>query len=457
MSVLPIGTIATFVQKQISTNQFLAGGAFLGLIAAFFAALRALPAKLWRSLMSAIFIEVQVTDRDEVFGWILRWLALQPYGQRRARSLMAMTALSTAGRGVPSAQYDGGSAKEASAPEIVLSPSRGSHWFIYRGRPVFFFRGKDEMPSSGGADAIAKLFSPEMLTLRILSRDRALIYQILAEARDIAYPKGERRTRIITAGAYCTDWRPVARRRPRPLESVILRRGIMEDCLREIQRFRAREQWYFDRGVPYRLGVELSGPPGSGKSSAVAAIAGHLAMDVATLNLAAAELDDDKFCELLADVPQNAILLIEDIDCAFAAREKSAKEGNKLTFSGLLNGIDGVAAGEGRILFVTTNRHDALDPALVRPGRVDLRYVIGAPDYDQIVRLYSRFFPDESNEMAVRFASMISDPKAISMAALQGLLIRYSSDPAGAIEHVRELAGDIGAQQEGASIHETLQ
>ena len=48
---------------------------------------------------------------------------------------------------------------------------------------------------------------------------------------------------------------------------------------------------------------------------------------------------------------------------------------NRLTLSGLLNAIDGVTSSEGRIVFMTTNYVDKLDPALIRPGRVDYRQV----------------------------------------------------------------------------------
>lgn len=57
---------------------------------------------------------------------------------------------------------------------------------------------------------------------------------------------------------------------------------------------------------------------------------------------------------------------------------KAAYDGlNRVTFSGLLNCLDGVASTEARILFMTTNYLNRLDPALVRPGRVDVKEYIG--------------------------------------------------------------------------------
>ena len=75
-------------------------------------------------------------------------------------------------------------------------------------------------------------------------------------------------------------------------------------------------------------------------------------------------------------VPSQSIVLLEDIDSAFVNRVessavKSAYDGlNQVTFSGLLNMLDGVASTEARILFMTTNYIDRLDPALIRPGKV---------------------------------------------------------------------------------------
>jgi chaperone BCS1 len=52
----------------------------------------------------------------------------------------------------------------------------------------------------------------------------------------------------------------------------------------------------------------------------------------------------------------------------FLAMESAYQGLNRLTFSGLLNAIDGVTSTEGRILFMTTNHEQRLDPALIRPG-----------------------------------------------------------------------------------------
>jgi chaperone BCS1 len=97
-------------------------------------------------------------------------------------------------------------------------------------------------------------------------------------------------------------------------------------------------------------------------------------MNICYLNLGAGNLNDDGLNRLLNSTPARSIILLEDIDGIF--RERDAVGGQEhhrqaVSFSGLLNALDGVRSQEGRILFMTTNHRDRLDPALMRPGRAD--------------------------------------------------------------------------------------
>lgn len=91
------------------------------------------------------------------------------------------------------------------------------------------------------------------------------------------------------------------------------------------------------------------------------ALAGELDYSICVLNLSDRGLSDDRLSHLLSVAPQQSIILLEDVDAAFVSREdspgmKTAYEGlSRVTFSGLLNTLDGVASTEARILFMTTN------------------------------------------------------------------------------------------------------
>ena len=121
--------------------------------------------------------------------------------------------------------------------------------------------------------------------------------------------------------------------------------------------------------------------------------------------------------------------------------------GSGLTFSGLLNAIDGVAAQEGKVLFMTTNHADRLDPALVRPGRVDVQTQFGLASKHATRRLFLRFYLEsdcgltetELTELAAEFAARVPDG-VHSMAAVQGHLMRHRQSPAAAAAAPIELA-----------------
>ena len=170
-----------------------------------------------------------------------------------------------------------------------------------------------------------------------------------------------------------------------------------------------------ERGIPYRRGYLLHGPPGSGKSSLIQALAGSIHHNICLLNLSERGLTDDRLYHLLSLVPPRSIILLEDIDAAFRRRPTNSERDEKLmkqdagghypvniTFSGLLNALDGVAASEERLIFMTTNHLEILDPALIRPGRVDLKMFIDNATPNQAQQMFERFFGNDIKE-DVRF------------------------------------------------------
>lgn len=108
-----------------------------------------------------------------------------------------------------------------------------------------------------------------------------------------------------------------------------------------------------------------------------------------------------------------------------------------MTFSGLLNCLDGVASTEERLVFMTTNYLDRLDPALIRPGRIDLKQYIGHASKHQLERMFSRFYPNADIEDAKRFSEKTTSlNKDISVAQIQGYFLLHKNDPIAALNNV---------------------
>jgi chaperone BCS1 len=115
-----------------------------------------------------------------------------------------------------------------------------------------------------------------------------------------------------------------------------------------------------------------------------------------------------------------------------------------VTFSGLLNALDGVASAEERIIFLTTNHVERLDEALIRPGRVDMTVRLGEATRHQIEQLWDRFYAefDVTGEAKQRFMAKITElglVDSVSTAALQGLFLYNKDDVEGAISMVSGL------------------
>ncbi|GAW01220.1 mitochondrial chaperone bcs1 [Lentinula edodes] len=202
-----------------------------------------------------------------------------------------------------------------------LVAGTGMHWLKYRGVWMQVVRERDtqSMQMMSG--------NPwETVTLTTLSRDRDIFLRLLAEARDLAMRDQE--GKLVIQTPWGTEWRPFGLpRRKRPLHSVVLDNGIAAAIENDVQSFLNRRQWYVDRGIPYRRGFLLHGPPGSGKSSYIQALAGSLNYNLCLLNLSERGLGDDKLTHLLSTVPEQSIVLIEDVDAAFNKRVQTSEDG----------------------------------------------------------------------------------------------------------------------------------
>jgi chaperone BCS1 len=216
------------------------------------------------------------------------------------------------------------------------------------------------------------------------------------------------------------DWMRARLGSRRPLSSVVLKAGQAEALLADLQRFYGARERYAELGIPWRRGYLLHGPPGTGKTSLVTALASELRLNVCTLSLASPVVTDEKIHTLLAGVPQRSLLLIEDVDAFFRQRDAVHAQ-VRLSFSGFLNALDGVATQEGNVLFMTTNHAEQLDAALIRAGRIDERVELGTCDEDQLRRLFLKFRPDEA---AARAFAAENAARQLSPAQAQAELMR---------------------------------
>jgi mitochondrial chaperone BCS1 len=416
--------------ESLENNPFFSGGLSLMMIGALGAILRHLPRRIWHLLERRISIAVEVPDRDPAFRWLQTWLAEGRYA-KRARDLSLSTEWVSSEPDPEINPYDDRPSGPASQARFVLSPAPGVHLTTYQRRILVVRRNRREL-QNGGSTAIQ-----ESLILQIPGGSRKLIDDLLAEAHATSFPRTPGVSILVARNEI---WCPASWQPKRPLGSLILADSILEDTIEDLRDFYRSSAWYAERGIPYRRGYLLHGPPGTGKTTLVLALAGELKLPVATLNLSNRLMSDDSLRTLIDGLPAAALLLIEDIDCAFKdCRNTTSASG--VTLSGLLNALDGVSSREGRVLFLTTNHPERLDPALLRPGRVDRKIELGYATPDQARRLYLWFYRGcgmshfELSREAERFAAQVP-PHKIGMAAVQEHLLRHRRSPGPAAHEV---------------------
>ena len=183
----------------------------------------------------------------------------------------------------------------------------------------------------------------------------------------------------------------------RDKESVILKEGQMDKIISHIQQFRANEAEYDRYGIPFRTGIMLSGTPGSGKTSTATVVANELNMDVYYLSILAMEGDSDLEASI-GRIPENVMVVLEDIDAVRATKDRSEEKGaadvpntNDVSLSALLNVLDGMQSPRGVVFVLTTNHPEKLDPALMRPGRVDLHEHLTHLDHHQLTQMINYY------------------------------------------------------------------
>lgn len=415
--------LVTFVTEQVEQNEIFKGGLLLMVGGALLALVRGWPARIWSFIKRQSMVVIDIPDKDQAFKWVNLWLAEHNYSKKWARLITVKTERNDR-------QYD--------KPQIIFSPAPGEHWLWYKRRLVILSRNRQQMGEDSGVGSNRDPFR-EYFTIRILGRRRDLAYQLIEEAYELACPHTVDKITIHRAKHYgdwiISNWIP-----KRNLSSIILPNGMEEELVDDIQTFLDSEDWYVKRGLPYRRGYLLYGPPGNGKTSLVLGLATHFNLDIALLNLKVSSMSDDDLSDALASAPQNSIIFIEDIDCVVAGRQVEA---DAISFSGLLNALDGLSASHGQLVIMTTNHREKLDEALIRPGRCDVQMEFPNADKGQKARMFERFFPDSG--LAHEFSNRV--PGDISMASLQKHMMMYRDNPRVAFDNAINIVKDVDEQK----------
>lgn len=231
-----------------------------------------------------------------------------------------------------------------------------------------------------------------------------------------------------------SEWCSEGWKRTRLASTVVLPSGMMEEILEDVARFLKPEtkDWYIQHGLPQRRSYLFYGPPGTGKTSTIRVIASKFKLSCCFLSMASRRFDNESLGDALTALPEKALIVVEDVDALFNKDRQNAYDGN-LTFSGLLNALDGLVSADGVITILTTNHLDRLDKALIRGGRVDRRFHFDRPNDDQLRALFRSFYPDAEDKVIKKFLNLVMDrheEEAKCISTLQQLFIKMRENTA---------------------------
>ncbi|RDW76801.1 BCS1 and AAA domain-containing protein [Aspergillus mulundensis] len=437
---------------------------------------------------------VHVTDSDPLYRNVVKWMEEHVFKHRSFRSVKAVTdGQSSDGSSSRSHRRQMmidrwlGSPPKSQAwpldrPSIKLKPYTGSLFFTFNGKWIYFTHS-----TKTGVDR-SETLDRRHLTLQTFGLSHHYLHLFLEEATSYCRKVKKNKVSVYRPGSGIDrcQWEPIATRPARSISTVILDSSKKEAVLADMKEYLDPEirQWYTNHGIPYRRGYLFSGPPGTGKTSLSSALAGVFGLDIYIFSLGNQMIGESEFETLFSHIPAASIVLLEDIDVAGMALRRdglqpatsgpptgtAAEDGYferaargairypPISLSTLLNAIDGVSSQEGRILIMTTNAPQDLDPALIRPGRVDMHVQFDLPSRAEFRELFCAMFTDvlskeaiintgnescdaesgkvETEEfkpadlesLATLFAKALPEGK-FSLADIQGFLLRHKRQP----------------------------
>jgi len=443
----------------------------------------------WNTFIDSFFLTAHFTQEDVPYDWIMHWLSKQT-AWSRSREFDITTLQMTRGNmsdttagDLDDQDEDGELSHGKKQKKVTFLPTYDTtHTIYYKGHWLRITR----------CQRTTDWGKCQEIKISVVARSNTVIKQLVLEAKKLYEKDTEHRIHIFLADSW-GSWRWNGSRPKRPLSSLVLEASVKDMIVSDCKDFLVSEDWYAERGIPYRRGYLLHGVPGSGKTSLIHVLAGELGLDIYVVSLSQKGMSDNTLAGLMGRIPARCVVLLEDLDASFTrstnrdgkstgvptvkteGESKESKDGNTLSLSGLLNAIDGVTAPEGRLLFATTNHIERLDPALSRPGRMDVWVNFKNATRWQAEGIFKRFFPcktpssdaaaettdtsandtthvvkrkkavsvlplleeEELEKLSKEFASNIPEDE-VSVAALQGYLLRNKARPRECVKEVAE-------------------
>lgn len=318
----------------------------------------------------SLSLTVEDVEHRDAYLWLSCWVENNLHG-RKVNSLLLRTRDNESDYG------------PAYPSQFEVIPEYGAYYLMYKGHFMMAEHRKEAQTN------INQRRPTRSIRLQIwLSWDRNMLLGILEEAKANYQRSRSKRVDYFRSDAY-GDW--IGATIPaRPVTSLFHPPALVQNLFNDVRMFLDSKQMYEELGIPYRRGYLLAGPPGTGKSSLILAVASHFELPIYSVPLRGTEMTGERLAALLANCRKPSLIALEDIDCLGVATSRKSNANDNLTIADLLNVVDGIGASEDRVLFMTANHPETLDLALTRAGRVDRKFYVDYARDEELRSFHSR-------------------------------------------------------------------
>lgn len=322
--------------------------------------LKSVPVEAWKKIKEKLIYSTHIRQGDQLFEIIEEWIS-----ENYDRTILSSAA---------SFQFR----------KLKLSHHDSTFFIKFKGKWLCIRKSYNNLQNASSLD---NAYYSDYSISGLKAKDKVI--DLIDTAINV-YNDKRMNMRNIYVNDKFGNWMLVGELKSYKLESIWYRHK--NSIITDIMNFQSNESEFIRRGIPYKRGYMFYGPPGNGKTSMALGICHRLKRDAMIVNLNDMDSDESIITAFIR-TSENQILILEDVDAAFSNRK-----GDKgISFSALLNCLDGAYSKHGMITIMTTNHLDKIDPALFRPGRCDQKFLFDNPDGGLIKHYIENFFNDKIN------------------------------------------------------------
>lgn len=385
-------TLKEMVIDTLLHNEFLQGGALLGAIAGLAMYLKSIPLALWRRFVRSVKFTVYFDDNDRTYDLFTKWF--NEHHPKKFKNIMV------------DIKQGSKNIERSKRFSLKISQNEDWNWFWYKGNIIFASKTKQILEN---ASSPTDRYLNSYILHSFFSKRQML--SLLEELRLSAINAIDDDKNEIFYNSARYGWNSIDTNSLKTFENIFLE--DKQDLIKDLETFKRNTEHYNKLGISAKRGYLFYGPPGNGKTTLAVAMGNYLERDVYFINLASVS-SDAVFMELVANMNKDSIIVFEDID-SFNKDRMGEKDKTGVSFSALLNILNGALEPNNCIIVMTTNHKEALDPALIRPGRIDKIVHLDNPTWGLAKQFVSTFYEIDIEKHVDKFTKDISNSKILSV------------------------------------------